>query len=87
MRTGLSLEAVKEERTFGGPGVGHPFQFGAQFGPMCRRFVAEFADVAGNFGTAVSRGDKVPIAFFADQRDQSGQGFLRTTMRYQICQE
>ncbi len=46
--------------------------------PSCLRWSAEFSDVARCFGAAIRGGDEGPTAFFADQRDQAGQGFFRT---------
>ena len=78
---GFVFGGGEEERTFAGQGIGYPFQFGAQGRPICCCFVAEFADVAGNFGAAIGGGDKVPIALLGDQGDQAGQGFLRSAGR------
>jgi len=66
---GFVFGGGEEERTFAGQGIGYPFQFGAQGRPICCCFVAEFADVAGNFGTAIGGGDKMPTALFGDKGD------------------
>lgn len=69
---GFVFRGSKEEWTLAGQGIWDPFQFGAQRRPVHRCFIAEFADVAGNFCAAIGGGDKVPIVLFGDQCDQSG---------------
>ena len=55
---GFVFGGGEEERTFAGPGIGYPFQSGAQGRPICCCFVAEFADVAGYFGTTRGGGER-----------------------------